>query len=178
MSEKAKTVNLYAVYTDRQLAPVVPTQPIPDQEDIVTYVRKNKVKKVGNTGNTEEDYVVEEVVVEDSRVNRQAFIDKDASDVGVLNILEKVRRSGDATILNQTGSIIPEGLQDYTDVPHNVQGVLDAMQKGANSFEGLKAIFGDTSFDALANMSADDIAAKLNAYVIANMAQQKKGEAE
>lgn len=164
------------VHSERRIAPVIPTPLIPDQEDIVSYVRKNKVKKVGNTGNTDEDYIVVEVVVEESRVNRQQFIEKDAGEVGVMNILEKVRRSGDATLFNQMGADIPEGLQDYTNAPHNVQEVLTALEKGSNSFEGLKEIFGDTSFEALAKMSADDLAKKLNEYVSSHVQSNEKGE--
>ena len=74
MSEKKQDLTIVVnglvdVHTERRMAPVIPTPLIPDQEDIVTYVRKNKVKKVGNTGNEDEDYIVQEVVVEDSRLN-------------------------------------------------------------------------------------------------------------
>lgn len=182
MSEKKQDLTvvvngLVDIHTERRMAPVIPTPLIPDQEDIVTYVRKNKVKKVGNTGNEDEDYIVQEVVVEDSRVNRQAFIDKDALEVGVLNILEKVRRSGDMTLLDQTGYRCAEAsgevdslgrpmaaIQDFTNAPHSVQEVLDGMKKGAESYEALKSILGG-SFEDVAKMSADDITAKLTAYV-------------
>lgn len=155
----------------RRLCPVVPDPVSKDASDIVEYVRKDKVRKIGDG---EDDFVVEEVVVEASRVNRQAYIMKDADQVGIMNILEKVRRSGDVTLLNQTGAIIPEGVQDYTNVPSNTQEALAALEKGGNSFEALKAIFGDTSFEALANMSADELAAAVQNYVDKN--QQEKGE--
>lgn len=155
----------------RRLCPVVPTPLSKDADDIVEYVRKDKVRKVGDG---EDDFVVEEVVVESSRVNRQAYIAKDADQVGVLNILEKVRRSGDVTLLNQTGATISSELQDYTNVPSSVGEALNAVAAGANSFEGLKAIFGDVSFSELANMSTEEIQAALNAYVASQ--QPKEGE--
>lgn len=158
-------------HTSRRLFPVVEEPGMKDPDDIVEYARKQKVRKVGAG---EDDYVIEEVVEEVSRVNRQAYIAKDADQVGVLNILEKVRRSGDVTLLNQTGATIPEGLQDYTNVPSNTQEALVALEKGGNSFEALKAIFGDTSFEALANMSADELAAAVQSYV--EKSQPKKGE--
>lgn len=159
-------------HTARRLYPVEADPVSPNKGDIVHYVRKNKVKKVGEG---EDDFVIEEVVVESERYNRQQYIAKDADQVGVLNILEKVRRSGDVTLLNQTGAVIPEGVQDYTKAPHNVQEALNALQIGSNSFEGLKAIFGDVSFNELANMSSEQISAKLNAYV-ASQQQNKEGE--
>lgn len=148
--------------TARRLAPVVPTLPGKDDDDIVEYAWKQKVRKVGDG---EDDYIIEEVVEEVSRCNRQAFIAKDADNVGVLNILEKVRRSGDLTLLNQTHSQISGELQDYTNVPTSIGEALSAVQTGADSFAALRAIFGDISFDQLANMSSDEIASALNNYV-------------
>ena len=75
-----------------------------DPDDIVEYGIKQVVKKVGDG---EEDYVIEDKVVEVSRVNRQSYIAKDAPDVGVMNILAKVARSGDLSLLNQTGTVVP-----------------------------------------------------------------------
>lgn len=171
-------------HSARRLAPVIPEEECLNKGDIVNYVRKNVVKKVGDG---DSDYVLEEIVVEDSRVNRQAYIDKDANQVGVLNILEKVRRSGDMTLLNQTGLTFeasgdldslgrPLGkIQDYSNAPKSIGEALKAVEKGAASFEGLKAIFGDTSFDALASMSPEEITAKVNAYVAS---KQKAPESE
>lgn len=160
-------------HLSRQLYPVEVTKPGKDDGDIVTYVRKQKVKKVGDG---EDDFILEEVVVEESRVNRQAYIAQDAPDVGVMNILEKVRRSGDLTLLNQTHAVIPEGIQDYTNVPENIGGALAALSKGSSAFEGLKAIFPDKTFEELSSMSADAIAAAVNEYVAANSKVEEKGE--
>lgn len=156
--------------TARILAPVVKDPGMKDPHDIVQYDVKQVVKKVGDG---EDDYVLEDKVIEVSRVNRQAWIAKDAPEVGVMNILEKVRRSGDMSLFNQTGAAIPEGLQDYSNVPESIGEALKALQTGSNSFEGLKAIFGDTSFEELATMSADQIAAKLQQYVVSNQPAQQ-----
>lgn len=176
MAESIKLVKIDGVidnHSARRLFPVVPDPGMKDPDDIVEYAWKQKVSKVGEG---EDDYLVEQVVQEVSRVNRQAFIAKDANDVGVLAVLEKVRRSGDVTLLNQTGAVIPDGVQDYTNVPTDIGEALKAVQKGGSSFEGLKAIFGDISFETLANMSAEEIHAKLGEYVAAK--QEKKGDAE
>lgn len=149
----------------RRLFPVEPDPVSPDAHDIVEYVRKQKVEKVGEGP---DDYVVTEIVVESSRCNRQAFIEQFRDDVGVLNILEKVRRSGDITLLNQTGASIPEGIQDYTDVPSSVGEALNAVKSGATSFEGLKAIFGDISFSDLAGLSEEQVKQYLDKYVAAH----------
>lgn len=147
----------------------------PDGGDIVEYERKQKVRKVGDG---DEDFVIEEVVEEVSRINRQEYLKSQASEVGVLNILEKVARSGDVSLLNQTGSVIPEGLQDYTNVPANVGEALESLKKGSASFEGLKAIFGDTSFDKLASMSEEEITAALQQYVASKMPKKEEGESK
>lgn len=159
--------------TARIIAPVVKDPGMKDPHDIVEYAVKQVVKKVGDG---EDDYVLEDKVVEVSRVNRQEWIAKDAPDVGVMNILEKVRRSGDMSLFNQTGASIPDGIQDYTNVPESVGEALKAVQAGSNSFEGLKAIFGDTSFDELATMTPEQIAAKLSAFVAANTKKQESEE--
>lgn len=156
----------------RRLCPVVPDPIMKDPGDIVEYVRKQKVTKIGDG---EDDYLVGEEIVESSRVNRQAYIMKDADQVGVLNILEKVRRSGDITLFNQTHLAIPEGEQDYTNVPSSVGEALNALKSGADSFAGLKAIFGNVTFDELANMSAADIQSALDKYV-ASIQSSKEGE--
>lgn len=133
-----------------------------DDDDIVEYEVRQVVKKVGEG---EEDFVLEDKCFEVSRVNRQAWIAKDAGDVGILNIIDKVQRSGDVTLFNQTHGVVPEGLQDYTGIPDNLGDAVNALKTGANSFEGLKAIFGDVSFDTLANMSADEMNQYLQNYV-------------
>lgn len=133
-----------------------------DDNDIVTYERRNKVLKVGEG---EDDYVIKEVVVEVSRVNRQKWIAKDAPDVGIMNILEKVRRSGDATLFNQTHAVHTGDVQDFVDVPEDIGEALRSVAKGASSFEVLKAIFGDVSFDKLAAMSTEDINNSFQAYL-------------
>lgn len=146
----------------RRIGKVIELKPRKDDDDIVTYERRNKVFKVGEGP---DDYVIKEVVVEVSRVNRQKFIAKDAPDVGIMNILEKVRRSGDVTLFNQTHGVYPEEVQDYVDVPQDIGEALRGVAKGASSFEVLKAIFGDVSFDKLANMSTDDINKSFQAYL-------------
>lgn len=149
------------------------TKPEKDDNDIVEYEVHQVVKKVGEG---EEDFVLEDKVVEVSRVNRQAWIAKDAADVGILNIIEKVRRSGDVTLFNQLHGVIPDGLQDYTDIPDNAGDLISGLKSGANSFEALKAIFGDVSFETLANMSTDEMNQYLSKYVAANNATEEKGE--
>lgn len=168
-----KVNGIYDNHTARIIAPVVPDSGMKDPDDIVEYAWKKKVTKVGDG---DEDFIVEEVVKEVSRVNRQAFIAKDASDVGVLNILEKVSRSGDFSLLNQTGAEIPEGVQDYTNVPSSVGEALKAIQSGSTSFEALKEIFGDISFETLASMSTEQLTEVFNNYVASKSAPEKTGE--
>lgn len=186
MENKIEIISIDGIvdnHTCRRLFPVVKDPGMKDPDDIVEYQWKQKVKKVGKG---EDDYLVEEVVVEASRVNRQQFIAKDADQVGVLNILEKVRRSGDNTLVNQLGYVAPPSndvdslgrplgaVQDFRNAPHNVQGVLDGMKKGAASYEAIKALFPGVSFSDLANMDPQQIAAHVNNYLAS--VQPKEGE--
>lgn len=162
------------VHLARRLFPVDNPDPLDkDGSDIVEYHWKQKITKVGDGEN---DYIVEEVPVETSRVNRQAYINSFRDDVGIMNILAKVQRSGDVTLFNQTHSVIPEGIQDYTDAPSSIGEALKSIQSGANSFEGLKAIFGDLSFSDLAGLSPDEISNYVNKYIAANTSKPQEGE--
>lgn len=167
-------ISYHDYHLDRQLYPVEYTKPGKDDNDIVEYAVKQKVRKVGDG---DEDFVIEDVVEEVSRVNRQAFIAKDAPDVGVMNILEKVRRSGDVSLFNQTGAVIPEGVQDYSELPSNVGEALASLKSGSDSFAGLKAIFPNATFEELSNMSAEEISSAVAAYVAAQQKHvEEKGE--
>lgn len=145
-----------------------------NDDDVIYYERRQVIRKIGEG---EEDFVIEEKPVVSLKVNRQAYISKDADDVGVLNILKKVRLSGDASLLDQTGARYTDALQDYTDIPGDVGEALKAIQKGATSFEGMKAILGDVTFEELANMSPEDLTKRFNDY-ISSVNGEKKGEEE
>lgn len=74
------------------------------EEDIVHYIRKQKLTKaaIDEKGNVDpDDFLVEEVIVEDERVNRDDYINSFREDVGIANILKKVALSGDVSLLNQ-----------------------------------------------------------------------------
>lgn len=181
-----KVNGIYDNHTARIIAPVVEEPGMKDPDDIVDYAWKKKVTKVGDG---DEDYVVEEVVKEVSRVNRQAFIAKDASDVGVLNILEKVTRSGDLSLVDQlhfvaddSGEVDSLGrplgtIQDYSNVPGNVGEAINAIKSGSTSFEALKEIFGDISFDTLASMSTEQLTEVFNKYIASHSGASEQASA-
>lgn len=159
----------------RQIGKVEEKKPSKDADDIVTYERRNKVVKIGNTG-TDDDYIVEEVVVEVGRCNRQAYIAKDADQVGVMNILEKVRRSGDITLFNQTHQVYGDDVVDITNLPSDVEGLKASILQGQTAYEGLpKEIFGNMTYSEVAEMSQEQIVSKINEY-IAGLSANKEGE--
>ena len=85
-----------------------------EEKDIVSYVRTNKLRKasIDEKGNLDEDdFLVEEVVVEKERVNRDDYINSFREDVGIANILKKVALSGDVSLLNQVKRV-PQPLCD------------------------------------------------------------------
>lgn len=157
-----------------------------EQDDfIITY---DVVQKVKITGEKDTDFVIKEEVVEVDRTNRQDYYNSMADEVGILNIIEKVRLSGDATLLNQTGRVAI--LSDEKDaLGRNVEKIVDVSKyqvdqiealeqykKGAASFESLDPeLKKKLSFKEIANMSDSDIDAFLKArYDAAKIAAEKK----
>lgn len=66
---------------------------------IIDYMEVEHVKLVGDK---DTDFVKSISVEESSRVKRQDYLDEQASDVGILNIIKKVALSGDTSLFNQT----------------------------------------------------------------------------
>lgn len=153
-----------------------------DQDDyIITY---DVIQKVKITGEKDTDFILKEEVVEVDRVNRQEYYDSMANEVGILNIIEKVRLSGDATLLNQTGRVailsdekdaLGRSVEKIVDVTKYQVDQIDALEqykKGAIAFDSLDPeLKKKMSLEEVAKMSDSDIDAFL-------LARQKQIAAE
>ena len=88
---------------------------------IIDYMEVEHVKLVGDK---DTDFVKSVTIDESSRVKRQDYLDEQASDVGILNIIKKVALSGDISLFNQTNRVgLPAVEKDA--LGHDVEQVLD-----------------------------------------------------
>ena len=152
------------------------------------------VKKVKMTGEKDTDFIIEEEVVEVDRINRQDFLDEQSNDVGILNIIEKVRLSGDETLYNQTHRVSMPGVdkdslgrsvEDVVDVTQYQKGTvesLEAYKKGVQSYNELDPkLKGKNKLEGVAKLSNEQIDKYIQARVdeiIKSRSVEKKGENE
>lgn len=80
------------------------------REDKVTYCEKDKVIK---TGEGDDDFIIEKVVVEESRCDRDEYINSFSDEAGIENIIKKVQITGNTALLNQ----VPTVYADTTNQP-------------------------------------------------------------
>lgn len=144
-----------------------------DDKYIITY---DIVKKVKMLGEKDTDFTILEEVKEIDRVDRQEYYDSMANEVGILNIIEKVRLSGDATLLNQTGRV--SILSDETDaLGRKVEKVVDVSKYQIDQIDALEQYKkGAIAFDSLdpelkKKMSLEEVAkmsdADIDAFLVA-----------
>lgn len=119
-------------------------------------------------GEKDTDFVVRTAVEECSRVDRQKYIDSYEVDVGILNILEKVRRSGDVSLLHQVSTPdIPSHEKDSLGRP--VQNIVDITNYQVDKIDALNSFkLGAKSFEEL----PDDLKKKMSLKEVANMSDQ------
>lgn len=126
-----------------------------DDKFIIEYDEIDVIKK---TGEKETDFILDKKTVESSRINRQEYINSFRGDVGIMNILEKVRLTGDATLLDQTKrSPVPsektgrgnlEEIVDISNIPNSFIQADECITKGHDLFKDLPAdLKGKLSFE-------------------------------
>lgn len=147
-------------------------------KDIVEYKAVDKVTSFKN----EDEFVVEKVIVEDRRYNRQDFINSFRDDVGIENVLKKVQLTGDATLLNQrprqnlpvdeTGKEI---VQDFTPID-SVDGLASVGDKARMIWKNLPAALkaGRTYEEFVQTITPSEI----DAFVKSMMPQEAPVESE
>lgn len=159
---------------------------------IITYEEEEYLEKVGEK---DTDFIVKTRIVEVSRIDRQKFLDEQAQDMGILNILEKVRSSGDQTLFNQTHRVSMPGVEkdalgreveDVVDVTRYQNGTVDSLEaykKGVEAYKNLDpSLKGKKNMESVAKMSDKDIdayiQAKVDAIIAARSTTAEKGESK
>ena len=153
---------------------------------IIDYAEVEHVKSIGEK---DTDFIITKSVEECSRVNRQDYLDEQASDVGILNILKKIALSGDTSLLNQTKRVgLPAVEKDA--LGHDVEQVLDltaysvdkieafnAYKHGAEVYQNLpEDLKGKLSMEEVAKLSDEVLNAYLRDKSEAILSASKKGD--
>lgn len=111
--------------------PVPTTTDYSKDKDIVEYEEQEYIEK---TGESDTDYVVQTRVVEKSRINRQDYLDSFSDEVGIHNILKKVKLTGDETLLKQRADA---PYFDATQFQTSRSDLVNAVNKGVQAFDNL-----------------------------------------
>lgn len=165
-----------------------------NDEYIITYGEIDSVKiltdkeSIDPKKEIENNFILNKKVKEIERVNRQEYLNSQAGEVGILNIIEKVRLSGDMTLLNQTGRV-PMSSSEVDALGHQVEPIVDVTKYQVDQVEALESYkTGAKAFDALdpelkKKMSLEQVAkmsdAEIDAFLSSRYAaSQKKVEAE
>lgn len=157
-----------------------------DEQDLFI-IEYKEVQAVKKTGEKDTDFILDSRVEVDSKVNRSEYINSFREDVGIMNILEKVRLTGDATLLNQTKrSPVPsvktgkgnlEDIVDISDIPNSFIEADQAIMKGHDLFKDLPAeLKGKLSFEDFVVKSPDIFEKYVTA--LKEAAKQKATESE
>lgn len=182
-------------------APSNPFRPIPEglrekscetdyHKDSDKYILEYaEVDHLVSHGDKDTDFTLRTEVEECSRVDRQKYIDSYEVDVGILNILEKVRRSGDVSLLHQVSSpdipshekdSLGRPVQDIVDITKYQVDKIDALNSfkvGAKSFEELpEDLKKKMSMKDVANMSDEDVQRYLDSVRDFIISQREKGK--
>ena len=172
MSESLK---LNSAFVGLNNKPVPTKTDYSKDKDIVEYEEQEYVEK---TGEGDTDFVVKKRIIEKSRVNRQEFVNSFSDDVGIHNILKKVKLTGDDTLLKQR----PDAPYfDATQFQTSRSDLVNAVNNGVKAFDELPDdVKKKMSMETFVNtFSQKDFDALVQAKVDAIMAAKKKeGEGE
>lgn len=167
---------------DKKKAPVsvVTTFDSDDDKYIIEYDIKERVVMLSDK---DDDFVIKKEVVEVSRTDRQEFLNSQADDVGIMNIIKKVALSGDQSLLNQTGRVANpvvgktddgrdlEAIVDVTNYQVDKIDAFESIKKGSSTFKDLDSdLKKNLNLEGVAKLSDEEIVA----YVRSRAASQVK----
>lgn len=129
-------------------------------------------KKVNQLSDDVYDFDVVDIVEITDVVKRQDYIAQYADDVGILNILKKVAKTGDTGLLNQCQ---PATGVDLTNMPDNWLDAAALKEKAMASYNKLpEELRKDISVEDFMALSMDAVGEKIDAYV-ASLNKDKGG---
>lgn len=143
-----------------------------DKNTIDTYIVRPKLVK---TGKGDFDFITKDTVILDSRVNRSDVINEHSDEVGILNIIRKVRETGDKSLLNQR---VPSFDNKTTE---DIEDKLNAAIEAKNNYANLDPeLTGGKSFEKFTEnvMSEEDFNAYVDKKVQAKLAEINAGKVE
>ena len=162
-----------------------------DTENDIFIIEYGEVDHLVKHGEKDTDFTIRTDVEVTSKVKRDDYIKSFSGDVGILNIIEKVRRTGDVSLFHQVDSpVMPMSdrdalgrpIQDVLDItPYQVDRMeaLNSFKKGAISFKELPDdLKGKLSMDQVARLKDDEIDDYLKHYADQIKALKKKAEVE
>lgn len=107
------------------------------QKDFQTeYIDRVPKQVVRKTGEGEDDYVLVDKIVE-QRQNIDALIQAQVGEVGVYNLLDRVAKTGDDTLLPKPHDDSKGAIVDYTGYPSDLLEAQKMADAGANAFLSL-----------------------------------------
>ena len=120
-------------------------------------------KKTNQLSDDPHDFDVVDVVEITDVVKREDYINQFADDVGILNILKKVAKTGDTSLLKQAE---PGFGVDLTNMPDNWVDAAALKEKAMASYNKLpEALRKDMSVEDFMALSMDAVGEKIDAYI-------------
>lgn len=158
-------------------------------KDIDDYIIDfGEVDHLVHHGDNDTDFVIRTDVEEINRVSRSKYIESYSNEVGIMNILDKVRRTGDVSLLNQVSTpdipshekdALGRPVQDIVDIsPYQMDRMeaLNLFKKGALAFKDLPDdLKGKLSMREVANLSDAEVQVYLDKVKDQIMSMRQKG---
>lgn len=142
-------------------------------EDIIDYEEYDSLKI---TGKGEEDFIVSKKIREISRKDRKAYIQSFSSDVGILNIIRKIKETGsDFPVAVHT-----DELKDLSKIPDNFDEAAEAIKAGDTAWHDLPDSLkkGRSREDFINSISQDEIKSYIDKIVSEHLKDSQKKEGE
>lgn len=188
-AEKLKGTNPFCNVDFDSLPVAAKTDYHKDGDDYI--IEYEDVEHVEMIGDKDTDFVITKTVEVSSKVNRQEYLNSYADDVGIMNILEKVRRTGDESLFNQRSRVsidshekdsLGRPVEDIVDITSYQIDRMEALNKfksGAISFSQLpEDLRGKLSMSEVAHLSDEDIDKYLDAVKKTIIASRTSGKEE
>lgn len=136
------------------------------------YINRKVVQVVKKTGEGETDFILEDKVI-DEKILIDEVIQADADSCGVYNIINKVLKTGDESILNIDNS---GQFADISAYPDNIHDAYKVLNDAVNAYENRGDILQDKSMSELSNISAEQLQALIDEAVQKQIALQQEKE--
>ena len=107
------------------------------QKDFATHYITTKVKKVVKPiAENSDEFVVKTVLIEE-KTNIKELINSQASEVGVYNILDRVAKTGDTTIIDELKAPTGEQILDVSNMPLDMASAQNYAKQLLNVYNAL-----------------------------------------